>query len=587
MGMPFTKPIMDQRTVPCRWSCGHFTGPALWPLVIGVWFLLSLQGCAIRQAPPGGPEDRQPPQVIATFPTRDSTGVKALDFVEFRFSEGVEKGSLSGQVWIQPALPGPLQLKWKGNRKLRILISDSLRKNQTYLVTLGPEIKDLRGNRMGHAYVLAFSTGNKIHHGRIRGRVEIPQGMKNVQVVVYPMDSTTAAVPIADEPAPYFVPAGTDGTFKLDYLPEGTYRVFALADQNLDRRYQLGQDWIALPPADVVLDSLHQQVSGMNLRLFREDTLPPRLLRAGARNVRTAVLRFNEPIRLMPGARSQVQDSLSHAPLPVRGLSVDPEETAQVLVFVDSLQERPYRGWLTGLADTTGNGLQPDSLAFQFSGATLPDTVRPRLVLLEPAPGATGVHYASRLHLRFTQPVQPASLFRAVHLLGPDSLPVAFEWQLPTLFEAWLKPDSLLSQDARYRLVLPLGEIKTVWGEPYGDSTRVDSFRTVPFSEVGEISGMVGSDRPEWAGGYVVARSAGAPEKIYSARFRVGRPYLLRNLPDGLYRLHCWMDVNENGRLDPGSTHPFQFAEPVVFYPDTVRVRKRWTTEGINFQFKF
>ena len=553
----------------------------------GLFLVLLILGCAIRQAPPGGPEDRQPPRIIATFPPADSTGVIRLAYVEFQFSEGVEKGSVSGQVWVQPALPTTLKLKWKGNRKLRILVEDSLRKNQTYLVTLGPEIKDLHGNRMGHAYVLAFSSGSKIHHGRISGRVQIPKGLRQVQVVVYPMDEGTPAVPVANIPAPYFVPVGTDGSFTLNYLPEGRYRVFALADRNLDRRYQLGQDWIALPPTDVILDSLHQQVGGLNLRIFREDTLPPQLLRAGARNRRTLVLRFNEPVRLLSGVRAVVVDSTTGLPLPVRGISLDPEEPAQVLLFVDSLRARTYRGGLVGLSDTTGHGLVPDSLTFRFKGAGLPDTTQPSLVSVVPADRATGVHYAARLSLQFNAPVDFASLKKAVRLLGPDSLPWPVIWKFPNLYLAFLKPDSLLQENARYQLVLPLPRMKTVWGQSFGDSTQVVSFQTLPFAEVGEISGLVVTDRPGWQKGFVIARPATGGETAYPAPFRTGQPYLVPNLPDGLYRLSCWVDANGNHRLDPGSTHPFRFAEPVVIYQDTVRVRRRWTTEGINFQFKF
>jgi hypothetical protein len=47
------------------------------------------------------------------------------------------------------------------------------------------------------------------------------------------------------------------------------------------------------------------------------------------------------------------------------------------------------------------------------------------------------------------------------------------------------------------------------------------------------------------------------------------------------------LDMNENQIWDKGQTNPWTFAEPFLIHPDTVKVRKRWTTEGIDFNFQF
>ena len=64
------------------------------------------------------------------------------------------------------------------------------------------------------------------------------------------------------------------------------------------------------------------------------------------------------------------------------------------------------------------------------------------------------------------------------------------------------------------------------------------------------------------------------------------KPYLLENIPEGKYRLVVRVDENGNGKWDGGKSLPFEFAEPFLFLPDTIKVRKRWTTEGISAEVR-
>jgi hypothetical protein len=63
--------------------------------------------------------------------------------------------------------------------------------------------------------------------------------------------------------------------------------------------------------------------------------------------------------------------------------------------------------------------------------------------------------------------------------------------------------------------------------------------------------------------------------------------YQLDNLPGGNYRILAIIDLNMNDTWDKGGTNPWKFAEPFIFKSDTIRVRKRWTTQGINCEFTF
>ncbi len=57
-------------------------------------------------------------------------------------------------------------------------------------------------------------------------------------------------------------------------------------------------------------------------------------------------------------------------------------------------------------------------------------------------------------------------------------------------------------------------------------------------------------------------------------------------LPPGQYFLNGYLDRNLNGTHDLGSYRPLKLAETFARYPDTIRVRYRFETAGIEFEFK-
>ena len=57
-------------------------------------------------------------------------------------------------------------------------------------------------------------------------------------------------------------------------------------------------------------------------------------------------------------------------------------------------------------------------------------------------------------------------------------------------------------------------------------------------------------------------------------------------LPAGKYVLSGFVDSNGNGEKDAGSVQPFEFSESRAVLADTVAVRARFETAGIEFLFR-
>ena len=104
-------------------------------------------------------------------------------------------------------------------------------------------------------------------------------------------------------------------------------------------------------------------------------------------------------------------------------------------------------------------------------------------------------------------------------------------------------------------------------------------------ADLGEISGQVKAPHMDWTQAIVQARPVRG-QMVYETLVRPGETYQMDYLPDGFYLLTTIIDRNENTQWDKGQTDPWRFAERFLFRPDTVKVRKRWTTQGIDFNFK-
>ncbi|NOX38914.1 MAG: hypothetical protein GXO78_15405 [Calditrichaeota bacterium] len=546
--------------------------------------LLNWMACAYKVAPGGGPEDKSPPRVVATFPHPDSTGITELPYIEFQFDEAVNKATFADQVWIIPRMEGELQWQWKGSKTLRLKLPQALLPDQTYVVILGTGIQDLRGNALKAPYVLAFSTGEYIDRGVISGRV-FTSPFRNGFIYAYPGWAGPDSLPFFERAAPYFTQPDETGAFRLSYLKSGTYLVIALEDQNGDGRYTPMQDRIGIPPYPVTLDSLRTEVDRVYFYLIREDTLPPAFVRVATVNRQLVKLIFREGIQLARGAGVSIQDSLTGTPLKVRYFAPHPDVPRELLLYTAPQQKRHYVGWLWGVQDSVGNALPQDTLQFAFTGSGVPDTVQPGIVRYFPTDGARNVSYRTAIWFQANIPLDTASVRAGFQLLDADSVVVPGEWDWSSWLMPRFRPRSLLKKNATYRIFLNLARFKTIDGRAFGDSILVMTFQTWDWAELGEIEGTVQvvdslKTYPVW----VEVFSLSEQRRLDAVEARNGQ-FMIPFLPDGKYRLRAFVDRNRNQRLDGGSTRPFQFAEPFVWFPDTVKVRKRWTTQGIEIRF--
>ncbi len=549
----------------------------LWIAFIG---LLGVQ-CAHKVAPSGGPEDRTPPTVVSTFPEPFQVNVPLDVTITITFSEKLNAGSVQQQVWMVPEPPQGFEVSVQKQR-LVVQPQAPLEPDVTYQVVVGTKVADRHGNRLPEPLQLIFATGSAIDSGRIAGQVWGASG-EGWWLLAH-RDSPPIPDTLLARKAAYFVPLARNGNFQIGALAIQRYFLYALQDANGDRRYQVGEP-VAFPPFWISLADSQAMVSRVYLRPVREDFSPPQLQQVSPLHRHTFYLQWNEPIRLTSAAGVRVLDSLTHQLLPIRGMAVVPENPKTLAVFTDAQLQTIYQGWIWGIADSAGN--TTDTLTFRFQGTPEPDTTRPRILHTLPPDGAERVAYSAVFQFTANEPLDTHQVATHVWLISATGDTVSGRWDFSNAYQPMFYPDTLLQKGQTYRVVLPLAMLRTLWGKALGDTVLTVQFTTIDWVELGEIEGTV--LLPDSLRRYPVivqAVSVNAPNTIAgSTRVQAEGRFLIPFLPDGRYYLQAFVDRNHNGRWDGGCSRPFRFAEPFTVSADTLRVRKRWTTQGAQIQF--
>jgi hypothetical protein len=235
--------------------------------------LTGLLACASVGDPPGGPPDTAAPKIVALKPESGAVVPNFKDDAVIQFDEVIDEmaggagggggsgglGSLERQVLLSP-VAGPVKVGW---HRTRVTVKPKEGwKRRVYRLEILPGFVDLRRNRLDSSRTVLFSTGPEIGRARIGGIA-----LKWIEQTILGR-ALIEAVPLPDSVG-YLTMADSGGQFNLGNLPPGRYIVYAMADENGDRRRGLRE---AYDSTAVTLDSS----ANVALYTFPHDTVPPR-----------------------------------------------------------------------------------------------------------------------------------------------------------------------------------------------------------------------------------------------------------------------------------------------------------------------
>lgn len=545
-------------------------------------FVLAVFGCAKIQAPPGGPEDKIPPKIVATVPAMGSVNVTRDVKVHVEFSEPIIKDKLAAAIYVSPRPPSEPDFGG-GKKVIEINWPDSLAANTTYLITIAAKIGDQRNNKLRDPYVLAFSTGPAIDSGAVSGIVyDGDKPAPNTQVILFalPLDSAEAVYTQPD----YITESGPDGAYAFSYLPGREYRAFAFVDKNKNRTLDVGEK-AGVGPFDISLTPAEHISPPLPLYLRDVDTTSFSLTQCRVNLDRVLQAKFSREvdtstIQSTHWAVLIVDDSVG---LSVVATGPDPQEKAAVRLRVaDATVGVSYRLRVDSLRDDRGEILDTAFNTAEFFWPSAPDTIIPAVAKSFPEAGASAVNVGDPLKLWFSEPVDTARVNESLYLADSAGNRVAGTIQWSGGWEIIFAPTAALTGGIKYFLVLDSAGLVDAASNASTGRWAAD-FTTFDPQDLGAISGSLAISAVDWQRLPVIVEFLAQQKKAYTRKMTFsGEESFSFDLPADRYLMRATVDLNSNGRFDLGSFLPYAPAEPRFMFPDTIDVRARFTTEAVD-----
>lgn len=516
-------------------------------------------GCAQQRAPTGGPPDTTPPEVVSSTPENYSTHFSANRIV-IEFDEYVQPNNINDQLVVSPPLEKDPVLVVRG-RQMTVDLEGSLRDSTTYTFNFGAGIRDYTEGNTVTDLLYVVSTGDFIDSLEVKGRVtDGLTGSAEDQMLVMLYKGAEDSLPRTTLPR-YFDRTDKDGTFHIRNIAEGSYRIFALKDGNLNYLYDNIDERIAFLDSSirpVVVDSTYEP-----LRMYsfaRRDT-SQFITNTKTFNYGAFVAGFNLPttpryeLNIKKGEGS-IQDwswiNKRGDSLKVWVTGTKNVEQINIPLFADTLALDTIKWYLP-------KANKRDSASFQLSSNIQKNRI----------------DQGENLTFELLHPIQNIDTTR-FNLLA-DSTEVDFEVLYSDTALRRLEVAHKYTTGKKYDLQLLPGAVRDIYGNS-NDSLDL-RFSIYEDNYYGALVVKLGYD--EANSDRLILQLISESGEVIKERFTKGdAEETFTKLKPATYNLRLIVDRNGSGEWDPGNYSQKLQPEPAFSYPEALEVRSNWTIES-------
>jgi hypothetical protein len=555
---------------------------------------LFLVGCANQEPPEGGPIDRTTPEIISTYPDSSSMRNFSDNKIRLEFDRYVNERSVEEAIFISPYIGTP-EFDWSG-KELEITFPEKLRYNTTYVVNIGTDAEDLNRNRMAHAVTLAFSTGKEIDRGAIEGRVYPRNGgdaISGIMIFAYRLEGLNPDTlnPINVKPD-FITQTGKNGDFFLHHIPFGNYRVIAVRDEYRNLVYDREIDEYGVQSGIINITASDSLTTGVLMKLAKEDTTGPRLVKVMAPNRNHILAGFSKSINPASITLSSFSaiDTVDGKPLELLIAYPSPADLNSFFVVTQKQDSgRVYHLSVHGITDSIGNKINPLANTLLFQSSPKSDTLASQLVSVSIKDSARAIDLQPVLTMTFSDALAKSDSLAWINLFDNNKQLVGTEKKWISNVEISLRPENQLTSRTWYTLRAELRKVHNWAGRACRDSTKLWRFETLDIEDLSSIEGVViDNNRIDTTGHlYVMASQIGEKKpKQYIVTADATGNFLFPQIAEGRYVFQSFRDRNNNGKYDSGKPFPFIYSERFSSFSDTLKVRARWPLEGVKIEMK-
>jgi Bacterial Ig-like domain len=253
--------------------------------------VVGLVGCAQTGDPPGGPPRTTPAAIMRTFPESGAVVPDLHGSAVVQFDEVIDEmpggsstgGAITGlaQRIVLSPVSGNVKVSWHRDA-IHVSPAEGWKRNRVYRLEVLPGIADLRRNITKKGKTIVFSTDGAVPSAALSGTALawVEQRILAQAVIrAAPLPDTVAYVTLTD----------STGDFRLSNIPPGRYRVWAIQDQNNNRRQDRRE---AFDTVTVAVDTTASTL----LWVFVHDTVGPRLKGVDPVDSVTFRVNFTQPV---------------------------------------------------------------------------------------------------------------------------------------------------------------------------------------------------------------------------------------------------------------------------------------------------
>ena len=547
-----------------------------------VFTLLLFSKCANQMSPSGGEVDKIPPTILESFPVNGTTSFHE-NYFEITFSEYVDKRSIQDAIFISPTLLKPLEYDWSG-KTLRVNFEDTLKQNTTYTVTIGTDVRDLNNsNKMAEPFTFAFSTGEKIHTGKITGKIYDPN-CEGIMVFAYKNEGKE--IDPSKQTPDYVSQVGKNGKFFLSGIGDGTYTIFAIRDRVKDLKYQKNEDEFGVQFKKIELKDKSNEVNDVDFFITKEDTIVPNISSIIMKDRNHLLVEFNnkiDSVKLSPSNFYLLDSTVNKKVVPKYIFKGDAKPYQFYLVFRDTLEKK--EGWVlisNGIFNLDSRQSVKEKNSITVKNDL--DTVALRIVKVAGELPEGKVDFEdAKISISFNDAIDTTDLKERLTI--QDAKGDKFRFGIKRIDDAafTISVLSKLRQSAEYTLKLNLKNYTDINGNKI-DSLFQNKIITSNELDFSGASGIV-AGVPDSSNVFIVLQNVKENKIKYSQKTGAKNNFDFKKVVPGKYLAWSFKDKNKNEKYDYGTILPFKLSEVFKFYPDTLNLRARWPVGGVNIDF--
>ncbi len=534
-----------------------------------------LWSCAQPVPLTGGDKDQTPPKILESSPQNFSRNFSG-DKIVLKFDEFVLLKSPTRELIVSPPLKhDPIFVE--KDKSIEIQIKDTLLENTTYNFNFGGGIADFTEGNLLDSNRFVFSTGNDLDSAFIEGSIINAFDLKPVKDVLVMLYKDTIDTIVFSEKPYYVSKTKEDGSFILNYLAEGEYRLLACEDLNNNYKLDLAVERIAFYDTLIKVNSDTLKPT-YKLRMFLQAPEEQKLLQKKVLHFGMASLKFQKNL----GEKTSFE--VLNAPENFNLLRVNTTQKDSIVLFWNAA----FEGDSMVLISKDSSYSDTSTLRLPSHSKFYEDLEKGKnKVKLE-----LGLNTASNLFdffdtlkIQSNHPLQTLRLNNIMWVENNDTLPwdsIKTALQLPDSIVP-VHPDTaslfwILHYPWQAGVNYTLHLLPQFASDMYGlshDSLQF-SFKMRSKDDYGSLLLKVKGNEMQ---SYVFELLDDKGNSIRHEAFSGSKNVRVPMLNQGNYSARLVVDDNNNGIWDSGHYLKKRQAEKVIYFPEKIDIRANWDVD--------